>query len=102
MSKKKRKKQKPLVQLVLPTPPQQDNQSEVAILLWHINQEYQSAQWGLSGLAYGTSQHQFITACMENMERAREQLVEIVGDPNEATRLVVEQMNKSAEGKEST
>jgi hypothetical protein len=34
---------------------------------------------------------------MENIEHAREQLVEIVGNPDEATRLVVEQMNKSAD-----
>jgi hypothetical protein len=34
---------------------------------------------------------------MEGMERAREQLVELVGDEMEATRLVVEQMNKSAD-----
>ena len=31
--------------------------------------------------------------CLE----AREQLVQLVGDPDEATRLVVEQMNKSAD-----
>ena len=101
MSRKKRKKQKPLVQLVLPTHPMpQGNQSEVGRLLRQINQEYQSAQWGLSGLAYGVSQHAFITGRMEGMERAREQLVELVG-PDESTRLVVEQMNKSDEAKES-
>lgn len=96
---KKRKKKRPLVQVVIPvrslaqvTPT--GGQSEVGNLLRRINQEYQAAQWGLSGLAYGVSQHAFITAHMEKIEDARERLVELVGDEDEATRLVVEQMNK--------
>jgi hypothetical protein len=75
----------------------QRNESDVQRLLRTIDCEYQAAALGLSGLALGTSQHSFITARMEGMERAREQLVELVGDEMEATRLVVEQMNKSAD-----
>jgi len=45
--------------------------------------------------------HAFITARMEGIENARGQLVELVGDEMEATRLVVEQMNRSDEAKES-
>ena len=73
------------------------NESDVQRLLRTIDTEYQAAALGLSGLALGTSQHRFITARMENIEHAREQLVELVGNPDEATRLVVEQMNKSAD-----
>ncbi|MBA2678742.1 MAG: hypothetical protein H0U76_10170 [Ktedonobacteraceae bacterium] len=38
--------------------------SEVAQLRERIANEYRAAKWGLSGLAYGTAQHQFITARM--------------------------------------
>ena len=75
----------------------QGNESDVQRLLRTIDTEYQAAALGLSGLALGTSQHSFITARMERIEEAREKLVEIVGDPDEATRLVVEQMNQSAD-----
>jgi hypothetical protein len=46
--------------------------------------------------------HSFITARLENIVHAREKLVEIVGDSDEATRLVVEQMNQSADKGESS
>ncbi len=54
--------------------------SEVALLRGQIVAEYLAAQWGLTGLAYGTAQHTFITTRMENMERNREALAGIVGD----------------------
>jgi hypothetical protein len=76
---------------------QKRNESEVARLLQQINAEYTAASLGLSGLALGTSQHSFITARLENIEHARAQLVELVGDEMEATCLVVEQMNKSTD-----
>jgi hypothetical protein len=79
----------------------QRNESDVQRLLRTIDTEYQAASLGLSGLALGTSMHSFITARMENIEHARAQLVELVGDPDEATRLVVEQMNQSADKGES-
>jgi hypothetical protein len=69
------------------------SQSEVRRLLEQINAEYQAAQWGLSGLAQGTAQHDFITARLENMENRRQELENLVGQ-EESTRLVVERMIK--------
>ena len=54
--------------------------SEVARLLSQISAEYEAAQRGLSGLAYGTSQHEFITTRMEHMGKLHNQLQSIVGD----------------------
>jgi len=65
--------------------------SEVARLLTQISAEYEAAQRGLTGLAYGTSQHEFITTRMENMGQLHSQLQSIVGDA--ATTLVVETLN---------
>ncbi len=53
--------------------------SDVAHIREQIAAEYMAAQWGLTGLAYGTAYHAFITARMENMERNREKLESIVG-----------------------
>jgi hypothetical protein len=72
------------------------NESDVQRLLAQIDQEYQSALLGFSGISLGTSRHDFITARMEGIGYCHEQLVELVGDEEEAARLVVEQMNKSA------
>ena len=36
--------------------------SEVAQLRKPVADEYLLAQWGLTGLAYGTAQHRFITS----------------------------------------
>ena len=102
--KRKGKKKNPLVKLVLPVKKVEPigGQSEVGNLLRQINQEYQAAQWGLSGLAYGVSQHAFITARMEKIEDARGQLVELVGGEDEATRMVVEQLARSKEEREGS
>jgi len=72
-------------------------ESDVQRLLAEIDINYTAAQLGLSGLALGTSMHRFISARMERIEGARRELVQLVGDADEATRLVVEQMNKSAD-----
>lgn len=69
--------------------------SEVTKILDQIKAEYESAQNGLSGLAFGTSQHAFITARMENMSLLHTQLQSLIGDA--ATALVVEQLNASPE-----
>ncbi len=58
----------------------QEQRSEVARLLSQISAEYEAAQRGLSGLAYGMSQHDFITARMENMGQLHNQLQTLVGD----------------------
>jgi hypothetical protein len=62
-----------------------------------IEQEYQSAWYGLSGLKLGTSQHEFITARMERIGLAAEELKQLVGE-DEAARIVVEQMSKDRRG----
>jgi len=62
--------------------------SEVTRLLAQISAEYEAAQRGLSGLAYGTSKHEFITARMEHLGQLHNQLQSIVGDA--AIKLVVD------------
>jgi len=54
--------------------------SEVAKLLSKITEEYEAAQRGLTGLAYGIAQHEFISARMENMSQLHSELQIIVGD----------------------
>jgi hypothetical protein len=58
----------------------EEHRSEVARLLSQISAEYEAAQRGLTGLAYGTSKHDFITARMENMGQLHSELQSIVGD----------------------
>jgi len=67
------------------------HQSEVARLLSQITAEYEAAQRGLSGLAYGTAQHDFITARMENLGQLHSELQTIVGDS--AMALIVDALN---------
>ena len=54
--------------------------SEVARLLAQIRAEYDSAVLGLSGLAYGSSQHVVITQKMERISGYHDQLKDLVGD----------------------
>ena len=54
--------------------------SEVARLLTQIATEYEAAQRGLTGVAYGSAQHAFITARLENMGTIHTRLQELVGD----------------------
>jgi hypothetical protein len=65
--------------------------SEVARLLRQIREEYESAQRGLAGLAYGTNQHKIITKKMENIGKFHEELRTLVGDT--AMELVVQQIS---------
>lgn len=67
------------------------NQSEVARLLEQISAEYEAAQRGLKGFAYGSSKHDFITARMENVGRLHSELQAIVGDS--AIALVADALN---------
>ena len=68
-----------------------EQRSEVARLLSQISAEYEAAQRGLTGLAYGTSKHEFITAKMERMGQLQAELQSLVGD--QAIALVAEQLN---------
>jgi hypothetical protein len=72
-----------------------ENRSEVARLLVQISAEYEAAQRGLSGLSYGVSQHDFITARMENMGQLHSQLQTLVGDV--AIAMIADQLNMSHE-----
>lgn len=65
--------------------------SEVARLLTQITSEYEAAQRGLSGVAYGSSQHAFITARMENIGVIHTRLQELVGD--DAIALIAEELD---------
>ena len=68
-----------------------EQRSEVARLLSQISAEYEAARLGLTGLAYGVSQHEFITARMEHMGQLHNQLHSIVGD--KAIALIADQLN---------
>jgi hypothetical protein len=71
----------------------QTKNSEVAYLRQQIEAEYTAGQQALSGLAYGISQHQFITQRLENMERCRKELVGLVGQ-EEASKIFVETLDR--------
>ncbi len=71
----------------------QGHESDVARLRKLIEYEYQSAQQGLLGLAYGTSKHEFITARMERIGQIQEELEKIIG-VEEAARILVKQFEK--------
>jgi hypothetical protein len=68
-----------------------EQRSEVARLLAQISAEYEAAQRGLTGIAYGNAQHAFITARMENMCQLHAQLRSLVGDV--AIAMIAEELN---------
>ena len=68
-----------------------EHRSEVARLLAQISAEYEAAQRGLTGLSYGTSQHEIITARMENMGKIHTQLQTLVCDI--AIAMIADQLN---------
>jgi hypothetical protein len=76
--------------------PQKRNESELRALLNQIDAEYQSAMRAVRSFAYGTSQHRFITWRMERMRLLQELIADRVGE-TEASRLVSEQLDKSAQ-----
>jgi hypothetical protein len=67
--------------------------SEVARIRQQIADEYLAGQQALLGLALGTSQHQFITQRIENMERCRDQLVTLVG-ADEASKIFISALDQ--------
>ena len=69
----------------------EEHGSEVARLLSKITAEYEAAQRGLTGLAYGTSQHEFISARMDNMGQLHSELQTLVGES--AIALIVDALN---------
>jgi site-specific recombinase len=69
------------------------SESEVARLRKRLEQEYEAARWGLSGLAAGAAQHRFITARLRNMERCHKRLAQLVGE-EQATEIALEVWRK--------
>lgn len=61
--------------------------SEIAHLCQRIQAEYEAAERGFSGLASGMARHSFITARAENIAKAHEQLIDLVGT-EEAIRII--------------
>lgn len=70
-----------------------EQKSEVACLLEQISAEYQAAQQGMSGFAYGTSRHDFITARMEHLGQLHSELQSLVGES--AIALIVDVLGKA-------
>ncbi len=68
--------------------------SEVARMKQQVAAEYLSARLGLSGLAYGTSRHRFITSRMERMGETLETLSQVVGSKEEAMHIIAETLQE--------
>ncbi|HEY1248447.1 MAG TPA: hypothetical protein VGE97_05630 [Nitrososphaera sp.] len=65
--------------------------SEVARILEQISAEYEAGQRALTGLSYGSSQHEFITTRLENMSQLHTELRDLVGDA--AIAMIAAQLN---------
>jgi hypothetical protein len=63
--------------------------SEVALLMRQIELEYEAAQRGLNGNAYGVAKHDFINARVENIGKYHDQLKALVGE-SEAIKVVAQ------------
>lgn len=68
-------------------------ESEVARLLHAIEQEYEAARAGVSGLASGTTRHAFIAGKMERIDGYHRALAGLLGE-QEATKRVVETIER--------
>jgi len=71
--------------------------SEVARMRQQVAAEYLSAKLGLSGLAYGTSRHRFITTRMERMGDTLESLSLVVGSKEEAMQIIAQTLQEVPE-----
>jgi alkylated DNA nucleotide flippase Atl1 len=71
--------------------------SEVARMRQQVAAEYLSAKLGLSGLAYGTSRHRFITARMERMGESFQTLSDLVGSQEQAIQIIAETLQEVPE-----
>ena len=71
-----------------------ENKSEVARVLEQIELEFQAAQRGMYGLAFGTAKHEFITGKMEQMGKLHEKLQTMVGE-KEAVKLLAETLENA-------
>ncbi len=71
--------------------------SEVKRLLIQIDAEYEAAERGLQGLAYGISRHDFLTARTERIAMLHATLGETVGDRQKALQLIVDHQALSSQ-----
>ncbi|MGH2494137.1 MAG: hypothetical protein ACRDIV_05475 [Ktedonobacteraceae bacterium] len=71
-----------------------ENKSEVARVLEQIELEFQAAQRGLYGLAFGSAKHEFITSKMEQMGKLHEKLQTMVGE-EQAVKLLAETLENA-------
>ncbi len=72
-------------------------ESEVARLMREIDEAYQAALWGLTGLASGTARHDFINAKEKRIALCHQELTTLVGR-DEATALVAGVYFQSEQG----
>ena len=77
-----------------------EQRSEEARLLTQIDKEYEAAQQGLTGLAQGVSQHQFITKPMERIGELQSRLHSILG--SEAMGLIAAWLDHAPEEERPT
>ena len=77
----------------------ENTKSEVAQLLAQIQAEYESGMLGFSGLASGTTKHNFITARMERIGQLHHELCEIVGH-DQGTALLVHALEDAPDNSE--
>ncbi len=66
--------------------------SEVARIKQEIALAYQSAQWGLTGLAYGTARLDFLVARQERIAVLHEDLRQVIGE-QDAIEIVAETLD---------
>jgi len=74
----------------------EENKSEVARLMWQIEQEYEAAQRRMYGFAAGAAKHEFINARVENIGRYHEKLKTLVGE-QEATKALAQALERAGD-----
>jgi hypothetical protein len=63
--------------------------SDIARILYTINQEYEASKNGLEGFSSGSARHDFISKRSENIGKQHETLSQIVG-PEKAIALIAD------------
>ena len=79
-------------------PESSPQRSEVAELLAQIRCEYEAAEHGFSGLAQGSSQHQFLARRTERISELYSQLHNLLGQ--DAITLLAAQIDNASDGKQ--
>ena len=71
-----------------------NSKSEIVRLSQQFTREFQAAQMAARGLVVGVARHEFITKRMENMEKIRRELAQVMGD-QAATEAMVRLLEES-------